>query len=208
MNKEISKLQLITVEDSPWSLCEQVEKALAAGADWIQLRNKTEPWENLVDDALWIREKTKEANCTFIVNDSLDLMSHVKADGIHIGKKDFPPQVVRNVIGAKKILGVTVNSIEDAKRVVSQGLADYVGVGPFSPTQTKENHSAVLTELEKEEILKILADLPSVMIGGIQPENLSEIKQAGYPGVAVASGILGQQDIAERLLAYQEGWRS
>ncbi len=205
MNKKISKLQLITLKLENRTELEQVEMACEAGADWVQLRMKKTPDSEMLDVALKIRELTKEKSTTFIVNDSLIVAKNSKADGIHIGSNDLDPQIVRNVLGDKAIVGVTVNSLDDAQKVVKQGVADYVGVGPYSLTDTKENLAQVLMKEEIQEILNTLGDIPAVLIGGVQPLDLENIKALNSHGIAVASGVMGAENLQNAYVSYCQG---
>ncbi len=205
MNKKISKLQLITLKLENRTELEQVEMACEAGADWVQLRMKKTPDSEMLDVALKIRELTKEKSTTFIVNDSLIVAKNSKADGIHIGSNDLDPQIVRNVLGDKAIVGVTVNSLDDAQKVVKQGVADYVGVGPYSLTDTKENLAQVLMKEEIQEILNTLGDIPAVLIGGVQPLDLENIKALNSHGIAVASGVMAAENLQNAYVSYCQG---
>ena len=137
-----------------------------------------------------------------IVNDSLDGLQAAKADGVHLGKNDLNPQVVRNIIGTKKLIGATVNSVEDAQKVMAfhskgQHVINYVGLGPFQPTTTKENLAEIMTEDVIKECVQILGDIPVVLIGGIDLSNISQALQLPIQGVAVSSAICSQDNIAQ-----------
>lgn len=188
------KLQVLTI-DSDKSHLTQVQELIEAGAKWIQYRNKSQYYLEYRDELKEVSQLCKDAGVTLIVNDSIDALQYSKAAGIHVGQKDLSPQVLRNVLGPKKIIGVTVNSLADAQKVVREGVANYVGLGPFSPTQTKENLAPLLSADEIQECLQVLEGIPVVLIGGIQQDNLEKAQSMGCQGLAISSAISAQSDI-------------
>lgn len=169
--------------------------AIEGGADVIQLRDKTASSRKLYEDALAIREITREAAIPFIVNDRLDIALAVDADGVHVGQKDLPAKVARRLIGSDKILGVSAENVEQAIQAEQDG-ADYLGVGPiFEARSTKPDAGepgglVLLTEIRRQ------CKIPIIAIGGINQQNAKQTIQAGADGVAVISAIVSAQDIA------------
>lgn len=198
------ELQVLTIDRLDKSHLVQVQELLAAGAKWIQYRNKLQSYHEYKDELLEISQLCKEADCTLIVNDSLDGLHFSKAQGIHLGKNDLDPQRARNVLGSKKIIGVTVNSLKDAQRVVQQGVANYVGLGPFNHTETKANLAPVLTVDELQECLEVLQGIPVVLIGGISQENYFKAQSIGTQGIAISSAISGADSLADALHYFQQ----
>ncbi len=194
---EVSKLQIIT-HGERYSLVEQVQELCAAGCDWIQLRAKNLSSRDLYNQALILREITQLAGAKLIINDSVDVCVGVKADGVHLGANDLHPQIARNILGANKVIGFTVNSVENAHQAVAFRKAiDYVGVGPFKMTATKENLSDLLSAETLREILSVLGEIPAVLIGGIEVSDLPLIFRDYHPhGVAVASAVVCADSIS------------
>src|SRR5512140_1938479 len=102
------------------------EGAILGGADVLQLRDKEASGAQLYRVALRLRELTRDAKIPFIVNDRLDIALAVDADGVHVGQSDLPASVVRKIMGYGKILGVSVETVEEAIRAEKDG-ADYLG---------------------------------------------------------------------------------
>lgn len=210
-NMKISKnieLQLITLDLEELTHSEQVKQACEAGATWIQFRSKKLSEAQKLEECIQIRAITKEYKCVFIVNDSVTLAAKVKADGVHLGQKDLHPMRARNTLGAKKKVGLTINNLEQAKQLKKELDAkltsvDYVGVGPFKATTTKENHSEPLSAEEYKAICSELNNLPSVGIGSVLPTDIKELLGYGLSGVAVASGVFNGQ-ISENLKSYMK----
>jgi thiamine-phosphate pyrophosphorylase len=190
---KIESLQVLTISGSR-SYVEQINELCAAGVKWIQLRCKELSHKDFVNQAMIAKGICKDHGVKLIVNDSIDACAGAKADGVHIGKEDLDPQIVRNILGKNKIIGYTINSLEQLKESKRElALVDYIGVGPFSETQTKENPAPVLTGEEITEIIKVASPIPVIVIGGIVLDDLDSISKLGAHGVAVA-GAIGRAD--------------
>lgn len=202
------ELQLITLDLEDLSHTEQVKQACEAGATWVQFRSKKLSEAEKLEECIQIRAITKEHKCVFIVNDSVTLAAKVKADGVHLGQKDLHPMRARNTLGAKKKVGLTINSLEQAQKLKQElnarlSSVDYVGVGPFKATSTKENHSEPLSVEEYKAICSELEGIPSVGIGSVLATDIAELMCYGLSGVAVASGVF-KGDISQNLNNYLE----
>jgi hypothetical protein len=117
----------------------QTEQLCRAGAKWIQLRMKN------ADPVVWLETARAFANicrdhgAVSIVNDSVAVALAADADGAHVGKLDLDWTEARRRLGAGKILGGTVNTLDDAARARTSAGLDYVGVGPLRFTANKKN---------------------------------------------------------------------
>lgn len=192
--KYISPLQYITQKRKPDEIFAEVESFLTGGGDWVQLRMKNTPnWQYLAV-AKRIKELCYSFNATLIINDNLDVALDAKADGIHLGKGDMPTSMVRPLVGKKFIIGRTANTIRDIEILNNQAI-DYMGVGPYRYTRTKDNLSPILgvegyetlfAELEKRGV-----DVkPIVAIGGIKREDIALLGPIkGLKGIAVSGAI-------------------
>jgi thiamine-phosphate pyrophosphorylase len=173
-----------------------VEAAIAGGADAIQLREKAAPAGTLYRIALELREITRKANVSFLVNDRLDIALAVDADGVHVGQQDLPASAARRILGPGKILGVTAETVEEARAAENEG-ADYLGVGPvFEARGTKADAGppqgpAIIANIRPH------TRLPIVAIGGIKAENARLVREAGADSAAVISAIVSADDIAK-----------
>jgi thiamine-phosphate pyrophosphorylase len=133
----------------------------------------------------------KRSGGVFIVNDHADIAKAVDADGVHLGQDDLPVEYGRKVLGEGKLIGISTHSVEQAREAEAAG-ADYIGFGPLFPTTTKDAgpHQGV----ENLRSLRNAVTLPVLAIGGITPDNLAEVMQAGADGVAVISAVLSAPD--------------
>lgn len=170
-------------------------KLLDGGADILQLRAKGIPLETVADAARNIIPLCKAAGVPFILNDLPEMAAELGADGVHIGQDDGVIYDVRSRIGADMIIGRSTHSLAQAKQALADG-ADYIGFGPLFPTPTKAGRPAIglddIAEMEREVGSKI----PSFCIGGIKPENLSQVLAAGARRCVVVSHLLLAADIA------------
>ena len=187
---------LYAVTDRTWlgdmTLSAQVEEALKGGATFVQLREKELDDESFLAEACSINELCRKYNVPFIINDNLDVAIRSDADGIHIGQKDLDATYVKSVVGEDKILGVSVQTVEQAIRAEKSG-ADYLGVGSIFITSSKADADTVSISTLKS-ICKTVS-IPVVAIGGISTDNILELKGSGICGVAVISAIFAQDDI-------------
>lgn len=196
--KSNSYLELYAVTDRHWlgnqTLLEQVQEALDGGATCIQLREKQLDEENFLKEAIEIQKLCKEYHVPFIVNDNVDIAKTMHADGIHVGQSDMEALDVRKELGKDVILGVSAQTVEQAKKAEAHG-ADYLGVGAVFPTGSKDDADDV-----SHETLKAICEavsIPVIAIGGITQDNVKELAGSGIVGIAVISAIFAQKDITQ-----------
>lgn len=183
-----------------WS--EEIIKAVKGGVSVVQLREKDAGSREFYNLALALKEKLKGTGVPLIINDRLDIALAVNADGLHIGQDDLPLPVARRLLGADKLIGLSVSSQAEAKEGVRLG-ADYLGVGPVFATPTKPD-AAMPTGIKLLADLKRYVSIPLVAIGGINLDNITAIREAGADGAAVVSALMGSDDIemaARRMVA-------
>lgn len=171
-----------------------VTEALGAGATVVQLREKDLSTRKLVELGLRLRAETRRFGVPLIVNDRLDVELAIDADGLHVGQDDLSASVARRLLGSDRILGVSATTLDEAVQAWHDG-ADYLGVGPIYPTDSKADAApATGTRLVSEA--KRATSLPIVAIGGINIGNAANVVAAGADGVAVISAIVGQPNPA------------
>ncbi|MDR0321037.1 MAG: thiamine phosphate synthase [Treponema sp.] len=172
---------------------ECVEQAVAGGCTVVQLREKTASSREFYQMAVKVRELTTRLKTPLVINDRADIALAVNADGVHIGQEDLPYNEVRRVIGADKIIGVSVSNLPEAQTAADMG-ADYLGVGAMFPTGTKTE--ANLTSMEELQRIREKIDIPIVVIGGINKNTIPLFKGTGIDGIAVVSAVVSQKDPA------------
>ncbi|NHM32590.1 thiamine phosphate synthase [Neobacillus terrae] len=176
--------------NSPGNPLETVEDALKGGVTLFQFREKGKgalKGEEKAELASNIRSLCKEYGVPFLVNDDIELALALEADGVHIGQEDEPASIVRGKIDGK-ILGVSVHTLEEAKKAVAEG-ADYLGIGPIYQTSTKEDAKGESGTILIEQIRAAGMDIPIVGIGGITAANAGAVVKAGADGVSVITAI-------------------
>lgn len=193
----IAKLQYITQDIPGKTQVQLTEEACAAGVDWVQLRVKNKPcavWKEIALETLAVCRKY---NAKLIINDSMTLAKDIGADGVHLGKNDMSTAEARKILGDKFIIGGTANTFDDIKMHISAGV-DYIGLGPFRFTTTKDKLSPILGLEGYKEIIencrKENLHVPIVAIGGIVTQDVAGILETGIYGVAVAGAITNAQD--------------
>lgn len=140
---------------------------------------------------LKVKEITSRYDVPLIINDRVDIALAIDADGVHVGQSDMPCDIARKLIGDEKILGVSANTIEEAKKAERDG-ADYIGTGAVFPTSTKDDADSV----SKKELIDIVEsiNIPVVAIGGINTENAHELAGTGIAGLSVVSAIMSSDN--------------
>lgn len=179
---------------------EGIRMALEGGCRWIQLRMKDAPAEEIIACAEEVLPLCRRHGAKFLLDDHVELVRQLGADGVHLGKNDMPVDEARKILGPDIIIGGTANTIEDIIRLHKQG-ADYIGCGPFRFTTTKKNLSPILgLDGYKSIVLKMKElgiDLPIVAIGGITVEDIPAVMETGVSGIALSGAILGAPDPVE-----------
>jgi thiamine-phosphate pyrophosphorylase len=181
-----------------------VKAAIAAGVKFIQYRNKKATSRLLYLEALKIRELCK--NTKLIINDRVDIALAVEADGVHLGSQDLPYQLARKFLGKRKIIGLTVHNLKEAKLAQKIG-ADYLGVSPIFSTVTKKDASfpcgiELLAKIRKQ------IHIPIVAIGGINLFNAKEVIEAGADSICAISAVLTKSNVTKEINKFQKLFKS
>ncbi len=170
----------------------KVERVLAGGCRWVQLRMKDARTPEILAQAAIIEPLCRRYGATFIIDDRVDLVEAANADGVHLGAKDLPVEQARRILGPGYIVGATANTYEAIERAKAAG-ADYVGLGPLRFTTTKKNLSPLLGFEGYRDIMHRCRlngiDIPVVAIGGLVPDDAAQLYDAGVQGLAVSGAI-------------------
>ena len=152
--------------------------------------------------ALQVKGVTERYNCTYIINDYPQIAKEVDADGLHLGLDDMPIAQARKIIGPEKIVGGTANTLVHVLQRYNEQ-CDYIGLGPYRFTATKEKLSPILGLDGYALIMNHLKELniqtPIYAIGGIKEEDIPPILQTGIYGVAL-SGLITNNPHKKELL--------
>ena len=186
-------VQFITHFTASISYPDSARIALEGGCRWVQLRMKDASEEELKNTAIRVQDLCRQYGATFIIDDHVDLVKQIGADGVHLGKLDMPIKEARERLGKGFIIGGTANTFEDIRQHVADG-ADYIGRGPFRFTTTKQKLSPILGLDGYRSILAQMKEeglsIPVVGIGGITREDIPALKAVGLSGIALSGGIL------------------
>ena len=200
--KKRQMLQFITHYTDSISYIDSVKIALEGGCHWIQLRMKNASIDEIRPIALQAQALCKAAGATFIIDDHVELVKEIGADGVHLGKKDMPIDEARKILGDNFIIGGTANTFEDVVMHYKNS-ANYIGCGPFRFTTTKEKLSPVLGLEGYRSIVNQMKenciDLPIVAIGGINAEDIPAIMETGVTGIALSGTVLRAKNPVEEM---------
>jgi len=172
---------------------EIAERAIAGGADIIQLRDKACGSRELLQIGQTLRTITKKTGTLFIVNDRLDVALACGADGVHLGQDDIRADVARQLAPPGFIIGVSVGTVDEAVRAEQEG-ADYIAPSPVFSTASKHDAGQGLG-LEVVREIRQSVSVPVIAIGGITFDNVNGVIAAGADGVAVISVVVGSRNI-------------
>ena len=185
-----SKIYPITdIAISGLSHAEQVARLIAGGATLIQLRDKDSSPREFFADAKAALAVARANGVQIIINDRVDIALALRADGVHLGQGDIPPQAARSLLGDTAVIGFSVHSLEQAQAAVDLPI-DYLGIGPVFPTSTKKNPDPVIGVEGLQGTRAVVGDVPLVAIGGITADRVSRVLDAGANAVALISALL------------------
>ena len=190
---------LITPDDADTArLLARVEPLLAAGATWLQYRNKTASAALRQAQAAALQPLCAAHGVPLIINDDARLAQDVGAAGVHLGADDGDIAAARALLGPDAIIGTSCyDRLARAQAGVAAG-ASYVAFGAFFPTTTKVTSSRATLDLLRQTAA---LGVPRVAIGGLTPDNVGPIIAAGADLVAVVSGIFAAPDPVAALRA-------
>jgi thiamine-phosphate pyrophosphorylase len=195
-------LQFISHFTDRYTYLDSIRMALDGGCRWVQLRMKGATDDEVRPVAIEAQRLCREAGATFIIDDRVELVKELQADGVHLGKNDMPIAEARKVLGPNYIIGGTANTYADVK-AHHAATANYIGCGPFRFTTTKEKLSPVLgLDGYRAIVRQMQADriqLPIVAIGGITATDIPALMQTGITGIALSGTVLRATDPVEEM---------
>ena len=185
----IPKLHYISQGSSPKEHLENIQKACSSGSELVQLRLKNSSEKKCLKLAQEAREITSHFQTRLIINDHYKIAKDVKADGVHLGKTDACPTMARTHLYTWQIIGGTANTLQDCETLISKEV-DYISLGPFRFTTTKDNLSPLLGLNGYTAIMEALkTETPIIGVGGITTEDVTDILETGISGIAVSGEI-------------------
>ena len=184
---------------SGMSHADQVLLLADGGATFVQLREKILPALEFYNEAKAALAVARQRGVTLVINDRVDIALALRADGVHLGQDDIPPEAARKLLGHQAIIGYSTHNVAQAI-AASDSPVDYIAIGPIFPTGTKVNPDPVVGLEGLHAVRKAVRDIPLVAIGGITEANAPSVIQAGADSVAVISYLLsgGKRPISDR----------
>lgn len=184
-------------------LLARVETVLAAGAAWLQYRNKTADGALRAQQARALLEACRRHGAPLIINDDWRLAATISADGAHLGEDDGELVAARAALPEGAILGASCyDDLSLARRAVDAG-ADYIAFGAFFPSPTKPHARRATPALLRESAI---LGVPRVAIGGITPDNAASLVAAGADLLAVISGVFDADAPAAAVRRYLDAF--
>ncbi|MEN8693764.1 MAG: thiamine phosphate synthase [Akkermansiaceae bacterium] len=170
------------------------QSLILGGASLLQLRAKGHDPATLLDLANELNLLCSKHHVPFIINDHIKLAKDCGAPGLHLGQEDGSIDEARAILGPHMLIGRSTHSVEQAQAALAEG-ADYIGFGPLFPTPTKKGRPGIgmgnIAIVEDS----VGSYIPVFCIGGIKPNNLSEVRAAGAKRVVVVSHLLTASDV-------------
>lgn len=188
-NRQWSSLHFITHGEQIEHILVGAQMALEGGCRWIQLRMKDAPVRTLEAAIMVLKPFCRNYGAVLLIDDHVELAKEYGLDGVHLGLKDMPIDEARKILGEDFIIGGTANTLEQAKHQISLG-ADYLGIGPYRYTTTKQKLSPILGLEGYRSVMGGLEHFPVVAIGGIEEADIPGIMTTGVSGVAISGTIL------------------
>jgi thiamine-phosphate pyrophosphorylase len=170
------------------TLLDLVTEGIAGGVTCVQLREKECGTREFLHEAFLLSKFLKPLGIPLIINDRIDIALAVGADGVHLGQKDMPIGIARQIGSPNWIIGISAESLDDAVSAEKEG-ADYIGVSPVFGTPTKTDTSPPIG-LDGLQRIRMAVKTPLVAIGGINSSNAGDVIKAGADGLAVVSAII------------------
>lgn len=197
-----NKLQYISQGETIEKQLHNINEALDNGCDWIQLRFKNQIDTDCYKLAEAVKFLCEEYLANLIINDNVSLANEIAADGVHLGLSDMRIKDARVILGANKIIGATANTFEDVKNHIQNG-CDYIGLGPYRFTTTKEKLSPILGLEGYRSIIKEMhvhnLTIPIYAIGGILLNDVVDLMDIGIHGISI-SGLITQSTSKNKLI--------
>ena len=191
---------MITADVDETSLVRQVELALAAGVDFVQLRRRNRPAREVEALAKRLVALSPRARKRVLVNGRLDVALSSGAAGVHLPADGLPVAAVRRVAPPGFVVSRSTHSREAVERAFDDG-ASFVVFGPIFPTASKPGHPGVGLEALAEVVSSV--PIPVYALGGVTPERVSQIAETGVHGIAGIS-VFEREDGLRDLFARLE----
>lgn len=196
MKFEDNMIRLYAVTDRTWlrgrSLAAVVEEALRGGVTMVQLREKHLSAAELLAEVRELLPLCHDYGVPLIIDDDVNVCLEAGADGVHVGQSDLAVSKTRQLLGPDRIVGATAHNVAEAVKAEQDG-ADYIGSGAAFGSSTKKDASSINRETYRDITGSV--HIPVCAIGGVNADNILELRGYGLKGAAIVSGIFAAPDI-------------
>ncbi len=193
--KNFKKLKIYLIADFRGNcskFIKTVETLLSGGIDALQLRAKSVDKDTLYRLTESLKVLSDKYGAPFIINDYWELVKMFELSGVHVGREDFPPVVLREIL-QDKVIGYTVNSTDDIEEA-ERGKVNYIGVGAVFETKTKAKEKTKLIGIGGLKKIIDSVNINVYAIGGIDDRNVKLLKGLDIKGIAVSSYLMNGED--------------
>lgn len=173
---------------------EQFQKLIHGGSELIQIREKHFSPRDFYESAEAALAVARQNKVRIVINDRVDIALALKADGVHLGQDDLPPEYARRILGPDAIIGFSTHSVRQAVEALHLPI-DYIAIGPIFLTKTKANPDLPLGIDGLVEVRKATGDFPLVAIGGITSENFKQVLNAGADSAAMIGDLISDPGV-------------
>ena len=170
---------------------QRTEAALQGGVTFLQIREKEKTTREYLSLAQKVHALTRQYNVPLIIDDRIDIVMAMDAEGVHLGQSDMPINLARKILGPDRIIGATAKTVHQALEAWQQG-ADYLGVGAIYPTTTKVK--TVLTSTDTLRNICNAVPIPVNSIGGLNKDNIDVLTGIPIAGICIVSAIMKAED--------------
>lgn len=170
---------------------QRTDAALQGGVTFLQIREKEKTTREYLSLAQKVHALTRQYNVPLIIDDRIDIVMAMDAEGVHLGQSDMPINLARKILGPDKIIGATAKTVPQALEAWQQG-ADYLGVGAIYPTTTKVK--TVLTSTDTLRNICNAVPIPVNSIGGLNKDNIDVLTGIPIAGICIVSAIMKAED--------------
>ena len=201
---DLGRLHVITdvTLQSRFSHAELGRIVALAGADVVQYRDKRPLGrDEHLRQACELRAALDRV--PLVVNDQVEVARTCRARGVHLGHADTPWRSARRLLGPRYWIGATANSLDRAIAADVEAV-DYLGVGPVFGTSSKTSPAAPVGVAGLRRIVESVSK-PVIAIGGIGPDNVAAVLEAGVHGIAVLSAVVCCEDPAGAVGSLRRG---
>jgi thiamine-phosphate pyrophosphorylase len=180
-----------------------IKRCALSGVTAVQLREKKASHSDLIAFALGLKEILKPLNTPLIINDNITLAKEIDADGVHLGQTDESPVFARELLGPDKIIGLSIEHLNDLKKANQFSKLNYVAASAVFDSKNKANLKTIWG-LEGLNTIAEKSNYPVVAIGGIHHANAEEVIRAGAAGIAVIGALHDAREPEESTRALRQ----